>query len=162
MPTKAKAKATPKQKSRVNYADKPSSTDKPSSATKQPARDTIGWVTHTDIISEDPVATQKWAEKVLGWKFGEPRVMEGGTYRMFHYSDMGGGGIQKNMKDQAPGTTPFVHVKDCREAFDKAIAAGAEPLHEPTEMEIVVIATVKAPGGVVIGLSSEMEQDADN
>lgn len=123
---------------------------------KKAKQDTIGWVTHTDIISEDPVATQQWAEKVLGWKFGPPMEMEGGAYHMFHYSMMGGGGIQKNMEGQAPSTTPFVNVKDCQAAFDTAIESGAEPGHEPKQMGPVIIATVKAPGGVVIGLASDV------
>jgi predicted enzyme related to lactoylglutathione lyase len=151
------ATSSPKTRKRVTKEKGQVSYDgKPSSAAKKPQQDTIGWVTHTDIISEDPVATQKWAEKVLGWKFAPPLEMEEGIYRMFHYSQLGGGGIQKNMEGQAPSTTPFIHVKDCQAAFEKAIEAGAEAGHRPKNMGPVVIATVKAPGGVVIGLSSDV------
>jgi predicted enzyme related to lactoylglutathione lyase len=142
-------KRVTKEKNQVSYEGK--------AAAQKPKRETLGWVTHTDIISEDPVATQKWAEKVLGWKFAPPLEMEEGIYRMFHYSEMGGGGIQKNMEGQAPSTTPFIHVKDCQAAFDKAIEAGAKAGHHPKQMGPVVIATVTAPGGVVIGLSSDVE-----
>ena len=31
-----------------------------------------GWITHTDLASDDPEATREWCESVLGWSFQEP------------------------------------------------------------------------------------------
>src|SRR5262245_51060857 len=130
-------------------------------ATKQRAKSeskagTIGWITHTDIQSTDPAATQQWAEEALGWEFAKPTKSESGDeYLLFHYSSKGGGGIARvQTGKEPPGVTPFVHVEDCQEAFDLAVEAGAEAVSEPMTMGEVTIARVRAPGGVVIGLSS--------
>jgi 4-hydroxyphenylpyruvate dioxygenase-like putative hemolysin len=53
-----------------------------------------------------------------------------------------------------PGSVPTVHVEDAHAAFAKAIAEGAEEITPPIRvMEGVTIAMVRAPGGVMIGLS---------
>jgi uncharacterized glyoxalase superfamily protein PhnB len=54
-----------------------------------------------------------------------------------------------------PGTsTPYVHVEDTRDAFEKALREGAEEVLPPTRMmEGVSMAIVRAPGGVQIGFS---------
>jgi predicted enzyme related to lactoylglutathione lyase len=78
----------------------------------------------------------------------------GGDYHLFAYSDKGGGGIAAAAPGDAPSSTPFVHVEDTAMAFDKALRAGAEAVVAPHRvMEGVTLAIVRAPGGVVIGLS---------
>jgi predicted enzyme related to lactoylglutathione lyase len=80
--------------------------------------------------------------------------MPGGEYHLFAYSDKGGGGIRPLFPGEAPASTPFVHVANAQAAFDKAIAAGAEAVQKPQRvMEGVTIAMVRAPGGVLIGIS---------
>jgi uncharacterized protein len=114
----------------------------------------FGWITHTDLSSTDPAATHSWCAEVFGWSFQPPFPTPGGDYHLFAYSEAGGGGIRHTAPGELPGSTPTVHVADTQAAYDAAIAAGAEPVSAPTKvMEGVCIATVRAPGGVVFGLS---------
>jgi predicted enzyme related to lactoylglutathione lyase len=121
----------------------------------EPTQGLWGWITHTELASADPDATKAWAQKALGWKFNPSFPMEDGEmYHLFAYSDQGGGGIRRSNPPEVPGSIPYLHVKDCQQAFDKAIAAGAEEMVPPTKvMEGVVTAIVRAPGGVAIGFS---------
>ena len=49
---------------------------------------------------------------------------------------------------------PFVHVEDAHAAFAAAVRAGAESVQPPVRvMEGVTTAVVRAPGGVLLGLS---------
>lgn len=119
-----------------------------------PTKGLYGHITHTDISSNDPAATKTWCAKVLGWSFKPVFASPGGEYHLFTYSDQGGGGIHKAGTDNPPGSVPFVHVANAQEAFDLAVREGAEPLHPPERvMDGVTIAMVRAPGGVMIGLS---------
>ena len=113
-----------------------------------------GWITHTELSSTDPAETRDWCAQVLGWTFQPPFPTDGGEYQLFTYSDAGGGGIRATAAGEEPGSTPTVHVRDTQAAYDAAVAAGAEPVTPPTKvMEGVLIALVRAPGGVLIGLS---------
>jgi predicted enzyme related to lactoylglutathione lyase len=113
-----------------------------------------GWITHTELSSTDPEATREWCTKVLGWTFQPPFPTPAGDYHLFAYSETGGGGIRPTAAEEAPGSTPTVHVEDTQAAYDAALAAGAEPVNPPeTVMEGVRIAMVRAPGGVLIGFS---------
>ena len=117
-------------------------------------RGLYGWITHTELSSNDPEATRDWCTAVLGWTFQPPFPTEGGDYHLFAYSEAGGGGIRGTAKDEPPGSTPTVHVANTQQAYDTALAAGAESVSPPTKvMDGVCVATVRAPGGVVIGLS---------
>ena len=78
----------------------------------------------------------------------------GGEYHLFTYSDKGGGGIRPSNPPEIPGSIPYVHVADARAAFETALREGAQEMLAPEGvMEGVTIAIVRAPGGVVIGLS---------
>ena len=113
-----------------------------------------GHITHTDLASTDPDATKAWCESALGWTFTMSVPADGGDYHLFAYSDRGGGGIRRTSPPEVPGSVPFVHVEDCRAAFDRAIGAGAEEMIPPTRvMDGVTTAVVRAPGGVPIGFS---------
>jgi uncharacterized protein len=49
---------------------------------------------------------------------------------------------------------PFIHVEEAQAAFTRAIGAGAEEIQAPERVaEGVVVAVVRAPGGVPIGFS---------
>ncbi len=120
-----------------------------------PTRGLYGWITHTELASSDPAATQAWCAKVLGWRF-QPSfpIPGGGEYHLFAYSDNGGGGIRPNNPPEVPGSIPYVHVADTRAAFETALREGAEEMIPPERvMEGVTIAIVRAPGGVAIGFS---------
>ena len=117
-------------------------------------RGLYGWITHTDMASEDPGATREWCESVLGWAFRDPFPTPTGDYHLFSYSESGGGGIRGVASGEAPGSTPTIHVEDADETYEAALAAGAEPVNPPTTiMEGVRNALVRAPGGVLIGFS---------
>ena len=119
-----------------------------------PTRGLYGHITHTDISSTDPAATRTWCGKVLGWEFRPPFPTPAGEYHLFTYSPQGGGGIQQVAPGKPTGSVPFVHVANAQEAFDLAVREGAEPVQQPERvMEGVTIALVRAPGGVLIGLS---------
>lgn len=113
-----------------------------------------GWITHTELVSEDPQATREWCESVLQWTFQDPFPAPSGDYHLFSYSESGGGGIRAVGAGETPGSTPTVHVEDTVQAYEAALAAGAQSIDPPTDvMEGVRVAVVKAPGGVLIGFS---------
>lgn len=113
-----------------------------------------GHITHTEFASSDPEGTKAWAAEVFGWTFQPPFPSPAGDYHLYAYSEDGGGGIRATGEGEQPGSTPTVHVRDTQEAYDKAVAAGAKGVHPPERvMEGVCIAQVRAPGGVLIGLS---------
>jgi hypothetical protein len=120
-----------------------------------PTKGLYGWITHTDLASSNPAATKAWCAKVLGWTFKPAFPMAGGgEYHLFAYSEMGGGGIRPINPPEIPGSIPYVHVEDARAAFEKAIREGAEELLPPQRvMAGVMLAIVRAPGGVPIGFS---------
>lgn len=117
-----------------------------------------GWITHTDIASNNAEATKAWCVKVLGWKFVGSMPTPDGEYHMFAYSDKGGGGVHATRISESPSNTPYVQVRDARMAFEDALAAGAEAVQAPEDMgDLVTTAVVRAPGGVVIGLASPLK-----
>ena len=117
-------------------------------------RDLYGCITHTDLSSLDPAATRAWCAEVLGWKFQPALPTPRGDYHLFAYSETGGGGIRQTAPGEVPGSTPTVHVENTQAAYDAAIRAGAESVSPPTRvMDGVCIAMVRAPGGILIGLS---------
>ncbi len=120
----------------------------------EPTKGLYGHITHTDLASADPAATAAWGAAVFGWAFKPPMTTPSGAYHLFTYSSTGGGGVHGLGPGEVPGSVPFVHVESAQQAFDAAIQAGAEVVSPPTKvMEGVTIAVVRAPGGVVIGVS---------
>ena len=116
--------------------------------------DLYGWITHTDLASTDPAATRAWCSDILGWEFQATFPTARGDYHLFAYSDAGGGGIRGVADGESPGATPTIHVRDTQDSYDKAVAAGAEPVQPPMRiMDGVCTAMVRAPGGVLIGFS---------
>lgn len=131
-------------------------------AAKRPARKSTaapspalrkGTITHTELASSDPRATQAWCENVLGWKFAEPMAMENGSYHMWRFANGTGGGIRSSNPPELPGSTPYCEVASIRETFSEAIEAGATEMLAPTALPSGMgwIAIVSAPGGVPIG-----------
>ncbi len=122
-------------------------------APKPPSR--LNAVTHTELASADPAATQAWCEKVLGWAF-ESMPMPEGEYRMWQ-TEMGtGGGIRPHNPPETPGSIPYIEVADIRATFAAAIASGAMEMMSPMALAggMGWIAIVAAPGGVTIGFWS--------
>ena len=130
---------------------------KPSRSTKlrhKPTPGLYGWITHTELASENPLATKAWCTKVLGWTFTQTMPTPGGDYHLFAYSKQGGGGIRGLEPSESPGSNFTVHVADAHEAYARALTEGAQPVMPPTRvMEGVTIAVVREPGGVKVGFS---------
>jgi len=119
-----------------------------------PTRGLYGWITHTDLASNDPPATKAWCQNVLGWMFTMSLPIPGGEVHLFAYSDKGGGAVRPCSGPEVPGSIPYVHVADAAAAFAQAVREGAEEMMPPTRvMEGVTVAIVRAPGGVPIGFS---------
>jgi uncharacterized protein len=119
-----------------------------------PTEGLYGWITHTELASADPAATKDWCAKVLGWEFMASFPTPSGDYHLFRYSDQGGGGVRSTNPSEAPGSIPFIHVRDAREAYEDALREGADEIFQPNRMmEGVTIAIVRAPGGVPVGFS---------
>jgi uncharacterized protein len=119
-----------------------------------PTQGLYGWITHTELASDDPAATKAWCIAVLGWTFRPSVPSPNGEHHLFAYSDKGGGGIRQTHAAETPSSMPVVHVADAKASFDKAIGEGAQEIMPPTRvMEGVTIAVVRAPGGVPIGFS---------
>ena len=117
-------------------------------------RGLYGQITHTELSTTDPAATREWCATVLGWTFQPAFPTPAGDYHLFAYSQTGGGGIRQTAPNEAPGSTPTVHVENTQVAYDAALAAGAEPIAAPHKvMDGVCVAMVRAPGGVLIGFS---------
>ncbi len=118
-----------------------------------PAVSRIGVVTHTELASNDPEATQAWCEQVFGWKF-ESMPTPSGPYRMWRSATNTGGGIRANNPPETPGSIPYCEVADIRESYDAALSAGAQEMLAPQPLPggMGFIAIVAAPGGVAFGL----------
>lgn len=117
-------------------------------------RGVYGQITHTELSSTDPAATREWCATALGWTFQPAFPTPAGDYHLFAYSQTGGGGIRQTAPNEAPGSTPTVHVENTQIAYEAALAAGAETIAPPHKvMDGVCIALVRAPGGVLIGFS---------
>lgn len=111
-----------------------------------------GFVSHTELVSNNPVATKAWTEKVLGWKFTAPMPMPTGPYHMWDFGNNTGGGIRNNNATENPGTVPYVEVNDIKASWARAVKEGATPMMPPTEVPGGGwIAMVQAPGGCAIG-----------
>ena len=127
-------------------------------AAKPPAGPNLrtGTITHTELASADPSATQAWCRKALGWKFQKPVPTPTGPYHMWQFATGTGGGIRSTNISEAPGTTPYVEVASINRAFAKALAAGASTMLAPQEIpgNMGWIGVVMAPGGVPVGFWS--------
>jgi predicted enzyme related to lactoylglutathione lyase len=113
----------------------------------------IGMITHTELASTDPGETQAWCATVLGWQFADPVPTPTGPYRMWRFANNTGGGIRTINPPEPPGSVPYCEVEDIRDAFSRALAAGATEMVGPMALPggMGWIAIVAAPGGVAIG-----------
>ena len=146
----ARKKAASKRGARSG-ARKKAAAKKPAAPAHRKIRQ--GFISHTELASSDPVATKRWCQEVLGWKFGPSMPTPGGDYHMWSFGDTSGGGIRNNNPPETPGTIPYCEVKDINASFAQALKAGATEMMPPTEIPGAggSIAIVQAPGGVAIG-----------
>lgn len=114
-----------------------------------------GWITHTEFASSDPEALKTWCKNVLGWKIKPAVPMpDGGKYILFHFGGKAGGGIRPTTPGETENTIPYVQVTNVHKTFEKAISGGATQMMGPERiMPDLVIAIVRAPGGIVMGFA---------
>ncbi len=155
-PKKAARKAASRSAAKASRKRKPAARRAPARKPAGPPPIRHGLITHTELASADPPATKAWCESVLGWKFGDPVPTMSGPYHMWRFPNDTGGGIRENNPPEVPGSIPYCEVHDIREAFDKALAAGATEMVPPMQLPSGMgwIAIVSAPGGVAFGFWS--------
>jgi predicted enzyme related to lactoylglutathione lyase len=114
-----------------------------------------GWITHTEFASSNPDALKTWCKNVLGWKIKPtPPMPDGSEYILFQFSERAGGGIRPTAPGEAESTIPYVQVADVHKTFEKAVGGGATQIMAPERiMPDLVIAIVRAPGGISIGFA---------
>jgi len=147
--SKSKAKKPVRKRTAPARRAKPAASSRPTA----PAKARQGTITHTELASEDPSATQSWCEKVLGWKFAEPTPTPAGPYLMWRFPNQTGGGIRANNPPETPGSIPYCEVVGIKATYSRALQAGATGMMPPAEIPggMGWIAIVVAPGGVPIG-----------
>lgn len=147
-------KAAARRPARKKAAKRPAARPARRSAPPAPRPvDRRGLITHTELASSDPSATQAWCERVLGWKFMEPMPTPTGPYLMWRFANDTGGGIRGNNPPEMPGAIPYCEVESIHETFSAALASGASEMLGPQELPggMGWIAVVAAPGGVAFG-----------
>lgn len=125
----------------------------PVSDEEQPSRPIRrGFITYTELASNDPHATREWCRQVLGWKFDDPVSTPTGEHHMWRLDDANRGGIRSNNPPERPGSIPYVEFPDIREAQAAATRAGAAIMLPPQRLpDGARTMIVQAPGGVPIG-----------
>jgi predicted enzyme related to lactoylglutathione lyase len=113
-----------------------------------------GVITHTEISSNDPAATKRFVESVLGWKFEAPTQTPEGPYNTWRFGDGTGGGIRGTSPTHRPGAVPYCEVSDLSSAYKSALKNGAREVLAPQRVPGSggSIAVVEIPGGVHLGL----------
>lgn len=152
-----------KRSNRKKVSRKRRSRAKPATPAARAIRE--GFISHTELVSTDPGATKQWCQSVLGWKFAEPMPTPTGPYEMWSFGGNAGGGIRGVSsgvtptdvplvdRPEAPGAIPYCEVSDIRDAYRRAIEAGAHGMMPPEAIPggNGWLALVQAPGGVTIG-----------
>lgn len=100
----------------------------------EPPPPSEGSLAFTELASEDPHATQRFLEKVFGWRFRSIQMPQG-EYLSYR-TPAGRGGIRPVRPQEAPSSLAYIQVADLREALRRVQAAGAE----------IVLPRVDVPG----------------
>lgn len=118
-------------------------------------------VEHSEFVSKDPEATQKFLEKAFGFKFA---VMgpEMGNYRM-HGPQEGAStstiGIRGPMGPESMGTIAYLTVPNIDKAIESVTAAGGKIVQGKTEIPgMGYMALYLAPGEVLQGVYQSMSR----
>jgi predicted enzyme related to lactoylglutathione lyase len=114
---------------------------------------------HSDLVSKDPAATQKFLETAFALKFDELGAQMG-NYRIYLGQKnskpgeaAGDIGIRAPNGPEHPGTVSFLAVASIDDAIKDVKAAGAKIILEKTEIPNVGhMAVFVAPGEVALGL----------
>lgn len=103
-------------------------------ASEGPSAPKDGGLAFTELASEDPPATQRFLERVFGWKFRSVQ-MPMGEYLAYETPDSRGG-IRPVRAPEPPSSLAYVRVHDLEDARRRVEAAGAK----------IVLPRVEVPG----------------
>lgn len=110
---------------------------------------------HAELVSKDPVATQKFLEKAFGLKFTVSGP-ETGNYRMHGRQEgavAGAIGIRAPMGPEPSGTISYLTVPNLDDALKSVQGAGGKIIQPRTEIPgMGWMAIYVAPGEVTQGL----------
>lgn len=115
-----------------------------------PAAPPVGAIVHHDYFSSDPAATQKFFERLFGWKFQSFDE----SYALFEGPAGTTGGVGKPMMpSQPPSSLNYVLVESLAETVKKAKAEGAQIIMERQEVpNMGALAVFIVPGGIPHGI----------
>ena len=110
----------------------------------------VGAIVHHDYFSADPAATQKFFERLFGWKF---QAFDE-SYALFEGPAGTTGGVSKpTMEGQPPSSLNYVLVESLAATVKKAKAEGAQIVVERQDVpDMGAFAVFLVPGGIVQGV----------
>lgn len=124
--------------------------------TDEPA---IGSVTHFELYSEDPEATQDFHESVFGWTF---ETIDDGAYTLAQPPTPPAGGLMAATDEMPVGPLLYLQVESADDVSEEIADAGGAVLREPFEIEgWGTMAVFGAPGGVTFAVWESAVDAAD-
>lgn len=111
-------------------------------------------VVHFEIHGQDPAVLHNFYRKVFGWSIDANNPMAYGLVDT--QSDQGiRGGIATGGGQR--GVTVYIETDDVKGTLDRAVAAGAELVMEPSTIPgVVELATFRDPEGNLLGLTRNL------
>lgn len=120
-----------------------------------------GGLAFTEIASSDPAATQRFLEKVFGWKF-RTIMMPMGEYRSYETQD-GRGGVRPTRPSEPPSSLAYVRVGDLSTALQRVEGAGAKVVLPRTEVPgMGCFFWFQVPGGPVLACWQDLPASPPN
>jgi uncharacterized protein len=118
-----------------------------------------GGLAFTELASEDPAATQRFLERVFGWKF-RALQMPMGEYRAYETPD-GRGGIRPVRPSEPPSSLSYVRVRDLEEARTRIQSAGAQIVLPRVDVpEMGSFFWFRVPGGPLLACWQDLPKVA--
>jgi predicted enzyme related to lactoylglutathione lyase len=105
-------------------------------------------VTWFEVVGKDGAALQKFYSEAFGWELQDA----GMGYGMLTEPEEGIGGGVGQAPDGPGHVTFYVQVDDPQSALDKIEGLGGKTIMPVTEMEMVTLALIADPEGLVVGI----------
>ena len=113
---------------------------------------------HVEYASNDPAATRKFLESVLGFQFDVMEQMGGYGMRAGELGRGAGTGVRAIEKGEPTSTVAYLTVENLETTMKAAEKAGAKVVVPKTEIPGMGWSSVlHAPGGVMVGLYQSMK-----
>jgi uncharacterized protein len=118
-----------------------------------------GGLAFTELSSDDPRATQRFLERVFGWKF-RSRAMPMGEYLAYE-TPSGTGGIRPLRPAEQPSSLAYIRVRDLGEAQRRVEAAGAKVVLPRVDLPgMGAFFWFRVPGGPLLACWQDLPADA--